>query len=464
MSSDPLVTVYVPCRNYGRFLRQCVESVFEQLYSHWELIIVDECSDDDTIEVAKELCQRFPSKTKLLRNIEPLGLQRLANSVLGIAKGKYMVRVDADDWLDEGALLIMVAKLESMPDAGLVYGNYFYTDLNGNVLGLERRHKLVSQDNGRHLPPHGACTMFRTRSLKAVGGYSVDIDAQDGWELWYKLLNRINPANLDVPIFYYRQHGGSLSRDHNRLLNARAQIFERLGQSLSGDYNVKNVAVIPVKESYPGFEGVPFQAFGGCSLLERAIKIAVKSSNVSSVIVSSSSQRVLDYAEELESSGLVPRHLRVLRSENTESKNIPIRDLMLHAGEYFCSQSGEYPDAIAFLSLHAVYRQASHINEAFDALRVTESDTIVSVKEERDPMFIYGEKGLELINPGRFDDLAYDRERLYRFNGSIIASWWDVLNQHNLFGEKIAFIEMSAEDSMQITNPAMLSVAPKKTF
>lgn len=464
MSSDPLVTVYIPCRNYGRFLRQSVESVFQQLYSHWELIIVDECSDDDTIKIAKELCQLFPSSTKLLRHAEPMGLQRVANSVLGIANGKYMMRLDADDWLDEGALLIMVAKLESMPDAGLVYGNYFYTDSNGNVLGIERRHKLDLKDNGRHLPPHGACTMFRTRSLRAVGGYSEDVSAQDGWELWYKLLNRINSTNLDVPIFYYRQHGGSLSNDHNRLLNARSRIFERLGQSLCGDYKLKNVAVIPVKESYPGFEGVPFQSFGGCSLLERAISIAVKSSNVSSVIVSSSSQRVLDYAEELEFSGAVPTHCRVLRSEKEESKNIPIRDLMVHAGEYFCSQSGEHPDAIAFLSLHAVYRQVSHINEAFDVLRVTESDTIVSVKEERDPMFIYGENGLELVNPGRFDDLTYDRERLYRFNGSIIASWWDVLKQHHLFGEKIAFIEMSAEDSIQITNPAMLTIAPKKAF
>ena len=88
----------------------------------------------------------------------------------------------------------------------------------------------------------------------------------------------------------------------------------------------------------------------------------------------------------------------------------------------------------------------------------------MSVKEERDPMFVYGETGLELVNPGRFDDLTYDRERLYRFNGSIIASWWDVLKQHHLFGEKIAFVEMSAEDSMQITKSSLLKIAPEKTL
>ena len=145
-----------------------------------------------------------------------------------------MIRLDADDWLDENALLVLVTKLESSPNIGLAYGNYFYTDSAGNVLGMERRHKLGVEDTVGHLPPHGACTMFRTRSLKAVGGYSEDINAQDGWELWYKLYDRIGAVSLDIPIFYYRQHGDSLSRDSSRLLDARSRIFERLSQSLRG--------------------------------------------------------------------------------------------------------------------------------------------------------------------------------------------------------------------------------------
>jgi len=67
--------------------------------------------------------------------------------------------------------------------------------------------------------------------------------------------------------------------------------------------------------------------------------------------------------------------------------------------------------------------------------------------------------GLELFNPGRFQDLIYDRERLYRFNGFIIATWWDVLQEHNLFGDKIVSIEMSAEDSYQVKNADMLKMS-----
>ena len=457
MKQSPLVTVYIPCCNYGRFLQQSIESVYRQLYTNWELIIVDEGSDDDSVRIAEEFCRRSPSKTSLIRNPQAIGLQRLANTVLGLARGKYMIRLDADDWLDETALLTLVAKLELSPDIGLVYGNYFYTDPDGNVLGVERRHKLGVEDQAGYLPPHGACTMFRVRSLKAVGGYSEDINAQDGWELWYKLFDRIGAANLDIPIFYYRQHGTSLSRDSNRLLEARTRIFERLSQSLEGDYKLKNIAVIPVKESYPGFEGVPYRSFGGSTLLERAITNAAQSSKISQVIVSSTSQRVLDYAEELEFSGLVPSHMRILRQEDGRNKNVPVRDLMTHAGEQFHIKTGEYPDSVAFLSLHAVNRQTSHIDKALNIMRLTESDSVVSVEEEREPMFRHGESGLDLLNQGRFQYLNYDRERLYRFNGSIVACWWDVLRQHDLFGDKIAYIEMIGEESLQIKSPSMLN-------
>lgn len=462
MNSSPLVTVYIPCRNYGCFLKQSVESVFEQLYTHWELIIVDEASTDNSVEVAQELCRIHPDKVTLIQNKNAIGLQRLANHVLGIAKGKYMVRLDADDWLDECALLLLVAKLESTPDTGLVYGNYFYTDPDGQVLGMERRHKLGDEDTVGHLPPHGACTMFRTRALKTVGGYSEDVNAQDGWELWYKLYNRIGAASLDVPIFYYRQHGDSLSRNAQRLLTARSRIFDRISSTLEGDYKPINVAVIPVRESSPGFEGAPYRKYEGMSLLERAILSATQSKKINDVIVSSQSQQVLDYACELERTGRVPKHMRLLRPKNEGAgRNIPIRDIMIKAGDYYAESTGTYPDVISFLSMHAVHRRTEHIDKALNVIRITESDTVVSVQEEREPMFTYSGNGLELFNAGRFQDLTYDRERLYRFNGSIIATWWEALKEHHLFGENIAFIEMSPDDSYQIQNESMLKTLTK---
>lgn len=458
MKSQPLVTIYVPCRNYGRYLEQAVESVFSQVYCNWELIIIDEGSSDSTIPIAEKLVSKYPSKVSLIKNSTPMGLQKLANHVLSIANGKYMMRLDADDWLDEAAVFLMVNRLESSDNAGMVYGNYYYTDPKGKVIDVEFRHKLGAEDLAGHLPPHGACTLFSTRSLKVVGGYSEDIDAQDGWDLWFKLVDRIGAISIQTPVFYYRQHGKSLSRDNKRLLNARSKIFADIASKLEGDYQPSIAAVIPVRESYPNFEGVPYQDINGRSILELAIISAAKSNRISTIIVSSESQRVLDYSKKLESDGKVPEHQRLLRKTSDTSDGIPIRDFMFIAGEGHAEIHNSFPDIVIYLSLHAINRTEDHIDNALNVLRITESDSVVSVQEEREPMFHHGKHGLDLINPGRFQDLTFDKERLYRFNGSLIATWWESLKLHSLFGEKTSYIEMSREDSLQIKSKQSLNL------
>ncbi|MDB2469168.1 glycosyltransferase family 2 protein [Alphaproteobacteria bacterium] len=452
-----MVTIYIPCRNYAKFLAKAVESVLQQLYPDWELFIVNEGSSDDTLQIAQRYCNQHPTKITLINNERPLGLQKLANTILGLANGKYMIRLDADDWLDENALLVMVAKLESMPNINLVYGNYFYTSSTGEVLGFERRNKLGEEDKAGFIPPHGACTMFETRALKSVGGYSEEIDAQDGWELWHKLYSRFGAASIDVPVFYYRQHQDSLSRNEQRLLSARSKILKKVSGALDGDYKLTSLAVIPVRSSYPNFTRIPHQKFGGMSFLQRSILTASQCENISDVIVSSSCDEVLQYAEKLEIDGLVPPHHRLKRiEEDNQTGTPPVRAVLFEASKFFLQKFGFAPDVISFLSLHAVNRKAKHIDEAINVLRLTASDSVVSVTEEREPMFNIGENGLSLLNPGRFEDLFFDRERLYRFNGSIIATWSETLDSEYLLGEKIAYVEMSQDDSLQIKSDEML--------
>ena len=150
-----------------------------------------------------------------------------------------MMRLDADDWLDDSALFLLVNKLEATKNAGLVYGNYYYTDQDGKILDVEFRQRIGDEDLAGQLPPHGACTLFRTRALKNAGGYSESVNAQDGWDLWYKLADRIGATNIHVPVFYYRQHGESMSRDNKRLLQARTKIFEQISTKLEGDISLR---------------------------------------------------------------------------------------------------------------------------------------------------------------------------------------------------------------------------------
>lgn len=455
VGKGPLVTVYVPCRNYGRFLRQAAESVQRQLYSNWEMVIFDEASDDDTTAIATQLQRTDPDRIRLVQNPKPRGLQWIANCALEIANGKYLVRLDADDWLDESALLVMVAKLESDEKIGLVYGNYYYTDVDGKILGVERGYDIDAEEKSGQLPPHGACTMVRTRALKAVGGYSEDINAQDGWELWFKLRSRVKAANLDTPVFYYRQHSTSLSRDSQRLLTARSKILSRLCDSLEGSYKPTCLAVIGARESYPDFPGVPYHEVDGQSLLERAMRSAAEATRVTDVVVTSDSEKVLAFAEQLERDGRVPSHRRQLRQVSAVDSAVPLRDILSEAAVGYRTVHGSPPDCLAFLSIHAFNRRAEHVDKALSVLRLTECDSVVSVHQEREPVFTHGQQGLRLLNPGRLEELSYVRERLYRFNGAILAIWNEVIDMGSLLGESVAYIEMSAKDSVQLKADAV---------
>ena len=238
------------------------------------------------------------------------------------------------------------------------------------------------------------------------------------------------------------------------MLNARAKIFKEIRKNQNKNYKPKILAVIPVKESYPNMKNVPYQKINGQTLIEIAINNALKSEQISHLLISSESNGVLDFSKQLEEKEIVPNHFRFLRKPN-ESNNIPIIDFLKSAGDFYKKELNEYPDILIYLSLHAINRNANHIDKAINNLIISESECVVSVQEEREPMFNISKSGLNLINPGRFRDLSFDKERLYRFNGSIIASTWNNISQNNLFGSKTSFIEMNHNDSIQVKDSSL---------
>lgn len=445
----PLVTVYIPSRNYGEYVEKAIKSIINQIYNNWELILIDEGSRDSTLSIFNYYKEKYDIKISVISNEKPIGLQKIANKVLSLAKGKYMIRLDADDWLHEFALEVLVHKLENSYKAGIAFPNFFYTNKEGEVIGIETRQFNSEIDLSSQLPPHGACTLFETKALKIAGGYTESVNAQDGWDLWLKLYAKIGAIGVDLPLFYYRQHGTSLSRDNTRLLKARTGIIKEMGSRLSGDYKPIVLGVLPVKESYPNFKNVPYREIEGKSLLEIAINSSFESEHITDLIVSSKSESVLHFSNELEKKNKVPKHLKHKRTEEPDIRNIPIIDILKSSSEAYFKEKKQYPDILIYLSLHSINRKGTHIDKTINMLKLSKADSVVSVIEERDPIFKYSENGLDLINPGRFKNLVYDSERLYRFNGCIITSWWNTIKENKLFGDKTSFIEMSNKESQQ---------------
>jgi hypothetical protein len=118
----PVVSVVIPCFNYGRFLEGAVASVVSQRGVDVEVIIVDDASTDDSADVAEAIAAREPA-VQVLRNETNQGHVRTFNNGYERATGEFIVRLDADDLLTPGSLARAVALFDAFPAVGLVYGH-----------------------------------------------------------------------------------------------------------------------------------------------------------------------------------------------------------------------------------------------------------------------------------------------------------------------------------------------------
>lgn len=139
MNSDmkPLISIITPTYNHEKYIQECIESVLEQTYSNWELIIVDDNSEDNTVEIIEGYRRRYPDKIKLIRHKErygPLNLDKTYNEALNHCSGEWIAILEGDDvW--------PIYKLERQVEYLLKYKDKNVVLLHGNV-------GLIRQDMG----------------------------------------------------------------------------------------------------------------------------------------------------------------------------------------------------------------------------------------------------------------------------------------------------------------------------
>lgn len=446
-NSRPKVTVYITCHNYGRYVAQAMESVYSQLADDWELLVFDDGSEDDSWTVIEKVAQQNPDKVRLFRNETAQGLPACANHAIDEARGEYLIRLDADDYFDESALLTMSSFLDKNPDIALVYPNYIYVDEHGRYLGVEQRKQIGKDAKVMDLPAHGACTMVRKRAMKSVGGYSLDHRAQDGHEIWLNMLNRFQVGNIATPLFFYRQHDTSLTRDNDRVLNARRNIKRAAAKKYEGNIRNRVVGVIPAKNTYAKMPDICMSEIAGKPLIDYVVEAAINSRSLDQVLVSSDDQNVLDHC------GRFPGVITNLRPIELSSSQVKLIDVMNDAVRYLEQDCEIYPDALAVLNVHTPLITPDYIDEAVDTLELYNVDSVTSVYEDFDLHFVHGEYGLEPLNSGAMNQLQLEREALYVDNNTLKVIWRDVLSGENLFGRTYGHIVMPRNRSIMLTDP-----------
>ena len=131
---SPDVSIIITNYNYGKFLARCVRSCLAQKNVSVEVIVVDDCSADNSLKTL----DAFKNDIKIISNKENVGVATAANMGIEAAKSQFVIRVDADDFVDADMCHIMSKHLISNHDAFCVSCDYFIVDEHENV--LERKY------------------------------------------------------------------------------------------------------------------------------------------------------------------------------------------------------------------------------------------------------------------------------------------------------------------------------------
>ena len=410
MKDSPLVSVYITNYNYGCFIGQAIESVLRQTYVNIDLLIIDDGSSDNSKSIIESYAGQARLRTVYQQN---KGLNATNNIALGLARGKYFIRLDADDYFEPYAIALMVTIMEGRPELGLLFPDFYYVDEIGNIIGVESRHDFDREVSLYDLPSHGACTMVKTDELKKLGGYNEHFTCQDGYELWLKYVLNSKVSNINKPLFYYRQHKLSLTQNETKILETRKQI-KQYCLDLYKIKRPKSAVVVPVKPGTVSGSLWALHQRQGRSELHWALKKLIDSSCFEEIIVTSSNDEILRECENIQAQPEIAKQSLKIRSYRRDpAYEMANHSLDLTLREVIEKFALQHYEAIGLLGIEAPMIKSSTIAEAINTLALYDSDSVICVRKDQSSYFKHNGEGMHLVfEKSKYNN--YERKVLYK--------------------------------------------------
>jgi CMP-N-acetylneuraminic acid synthetase len=443
----PKITVYIAAHDYGRYLKQSVDSVLNQTLQDFELLIFDDGSTDDT----QAVLQAYAGLQRVQITTQPrAGLAKTANRALAMARGSYFVRLDADDYLDENFLLVLATTLDRRADADLVYSDNFEIDEAGEVLGLFRRKNLDQEVLLLDLPSRGACTMYRTEVLRRLGGYWEDIHRQDGLGVWVRFIQEHRPCNVNLPLFYYRKHAASLTTHEKELHDARAEILEK--HAAESGARPRTGLVLPVRRASDVAHGLPLWPIAGRPLVQYALQEAVGAQLGPVAVVTE--DRAIAAACSTQ-----PGVEVVMRPEHLGQPGAPLAPSLQLVMEAWRAARVPEPEALGVVFYTSPLMRAQHLRQAANTLAAYACDSVISVRENARLQYVHERGGLTPLFPRR--GLKHERDVLYEECGAFVLGRRDLVLGAGGLGAKVGHVMLQELESIDIEDRSTLWLVEK---
>ncbi len=235
------IDVAIPCYQYGRYLRDCVTSVLTQSGATLRVLIIDNASTDDSLEVAHQLAAEDP-RVEVVAHKKNVGAHASYNEGVDWAKADYFLLLDADDLLAPGCLARAIATLEAHPDVSFAHGTEAFLFPDETVRIFNREHQsqswhiitgeaFIGQLCRTSANAVAAPTVVRRTSMqKAAGYFRPELPYTDDVEMWMRLASfghvAKTPAVQAVRRLHAVQHGDGYKSDILRDFKEREAAFE----------------------------------------------------------------------------------------------------------------------------------------------------------------------------------------------------------------------------------------------
>ncbi|WP_121663781.1 glycosyltransferase family 2 protein [Metabacillus litoralis] len=247
----PLVSIITPSYNSTKFIPATIESVLSQTYQNWEMLIVDDCSKDESRKVIREYTEK-DDRIKLIELQENSGAAVARNTAIKAAKGKYVAFLDSDDLWVPKKLEKQIEFME-INDYAFTYSKYQLMDVDGNKLD-----RVI--DVPRNIDYNGLLSNTIIGCLTAVVNIEKtgpiempNIRTRQDFALWLSILKRgIKAHGLQEVLAYYRLVPGSISSNKVKAAKQTWKVYrevEKLGL-LRSMFSFTGYALNAVKKTY----------------------------------------------------------------------------------------------------------------------------------------------------------------------------------------------------------------------
>jgi glycosyltransferase involved in cell wall biosynthesis len=233
---SPTVSVIVPVYNHARYLRLRLDSILQQTYQDFELIILDDASTDGSVEIIRTYLDR-PGVRFHPNQVNSGSAFRQWARGLELARGRYVWIAESDDWSDPKFLERLVPLLDRHPGVGLAYCQSWMADPDGRILGEatgwtdeldpERwradfiapgREEVRRYLTDRNTIPNASAVLIRRQALEAAGPLETGHRLCGDWLLWIKLLAGSDLAYVAEPLNFWRQNSSNARAASNGTL------------------------------------------------------------------------------------------------------------------------------------------------------------------------------------------------------------------------------------------------------